>query len=82
MLKTASNDDDSELIIVGDVFGIWEFSDIRVLKSFYEAMDQQKEVLNLFSSYTGQLKITFLPGNHDHVMACYNECRDFSLNLI
>jgi UDP-2,3-diacylglucosamine pyrophosphatase LpxH len=81
LLKTASNDDDSELIIVGDVFGIWEFSDIRGLKSFYEAMDQQKEVLNLFSSYTGQLKITFLPGNHDHVMACYNECRDFFSKL-
>lgn len=81
LLETASQDEDAELIIVGDVFGIWEFSDVRGLDSFYEAMDQQKEVLGLFSSYAAKLKVTFLPGNHDHVMACYPECKAFFLKL-
>jgi UDP-2,3-diacylglucosamine pyrophosphatase LpxH len=81
LLDKASKDENSELIIVGDVFGIWEFSDVRGLESFYKAMHQQKKILNLFSSYANKLKITFLPGNHDHVMACYTECKDFFSKL-
>jgi UDP-2,3-diacylglucosamine pyrophosphatase LpxH len=81
LLETASKDEDAELIIVGDVFGIWEFSDVRGLDSFYEAMNQQKEVLDLLSSYATKLKVTFLPGNHDHVMACYDECKTFFTKL-
>lgn len=81
LLETASQDADAELIIVGDVFGIWEFSDVRGLESFHVAMNQQKDVLELFSSYSTKLEVTFLSGNHDHVMACYQECRDFFIKL-
>lgn len=81
LLELISKDEDGELIIVGDVFGIWEFSDVKGLEAFYKTVEQQQEVISLFASYAQKLTITFLPGNHDHILACYAECKQYFAKL-
>ncbi len=81
LLQLISKNKGGELIIVGDVFGIWEFSDVKGLEAFNKTVEQQQEVIQLLASYADKAVITFLPGNHDHILACYSECKQYFAKL-
>ena len=70
--QLATTDENAELIINGDAFGLWEFTTVDgidkfdVLESSYPALFEQLRA-------TGQnIQITLLPGNHDHELAAYD----------
>ena len=81
LLELISKDRDGELIIVGDVFGIWEFSDVKGLEAFNKTVEQQQEVIQLLASYADKMIITFLPGNQEHNIDCCSECKQYFAKL-
>ncbi|MBV0925835.1 metallophosphoesterase [Halomicroarcula limicola] len=71
--RLAETDEDAELVINGDAFGLWEFTRVEgtakfdVLESTYPQLFEQLRE-------TGEnVDITLLPGNHDHELAAYDE---------
>ena len=61
------------MIIIGDAFGLWEFTDIEGLDKLNKLIGQFPEIFAAFREAGMDLKITLLPGNHDYEIACYPE---------
>jgi len=68
--KCAEN---ADLIIVGDVFGLWEFTQVDGAAKINILIGQFPEIFNAFKRMGEKIKITVLPGNHDYEIACYKE---------
>ena len=71
--ELAARPGEAELIIVGDIFGLWEFTDIEGPAKFNKLIQQFPAILAAFKKAGEKLKITMLPGNHDYEIACYPE---------
>jgi UDP-2,3-diacylglucosamine pyrophosphatase LpxH len=69
----AAQQEDAELLIIGDIFGLWEFTDIEGPEKLKVVMDQFPEIFKALQNAGKTLKITMLPGNHDYEIACYPE---------
>jgi UDP-2,3-diacylglucosamine pyrophosphatase LpxH len=69
----AAREEDAELIIVGDIFGMWEFTNIQGPEKLQALMQQFPNIFVAFREAGEKLKITILPGNHDYEIACYPE---------
>lgn len=71
--RLETTDENAELVINGDAFGLWEFTTVEGMEKF----DVIEETYpNLFAQLraTGEnIQITLLPGNHDHELAAYDE---------
>lgn len=67
----ASRGEESELIIVGDIFGMWEFTDIEGPEKLQALIEQFPSIFDAFRKAGEKIKITILPGNHDYEVACY-----------
>ncbi|WP_254278596.1 metallophosphoesterase [Haloarcula marina] len=74
MLETT--DEDAELIINGDAFGLWEFTDLDGLDKFDALVDRYPELFEQLRATGGQVPITLIPGNHDYELAAYPEYVD------
>ncbi len=61
-----------ELIIVGDVFGMWELTKVSGPKKLEHILNNHKRIFNQFKKTGKEIKITIIPGNHDHELACYD----------
>lgn len=72
----ASKNENAELIIIGDAFGLWEFTDVEGLDKLNKLIGQFPEIFAAFREAGKRLKITLLPGNHDYEIACYPEFVD------
>ena len=66
----------AELIIIGDAFGLWEFTQVVGKEKVETLFAQFPKIFNAFRSAGEQIKITILPGNHDYEIACYTEFVD------
>ena len=71
--RLAGTDENAELVINGDAFGLWELTAVDgpakfdVLVATYPDLFEQLRV-------TGEnITITLVPGNHDHELAAYDE---------
>jgi len=71
--RLAGTDENAELVINGDAFGLWEFTTVEgtekfdVLESTYPRLFEQLRA-------TGEnIPVTLVAGNHDHELAAYDE---------
>lgn len=72
-LQTLSKKDkNTELIIVGDVFGMWELVSISGQKKLEYIISSHQLIFEQFRKAGEAVKITIIPGNHDHELACYD----------
>ena len=69
----AAREKNAELIIIGDIFGMWEFTDIEGPEKLKTLMGQFPRIFEAFRNTGAAVKITMLPGNHDYEIACYPE---------
>ena len=69
-LKSLESKKSIELIIVGDLFGFWEISKFDKVKKLDYILNTHKKLFNQFKETGKKIKITTIPGNHDHELIC------------
>ncbi len=70
-LKELENKDrETELIIVGDVFGFWELTGTDGVEKLDVIAGKHRELFDQFRKTGEMITITILPGNHDYSLAC------------
>lgn len=81
-----TTDEDAELIINGDAFGLWEFTELEGIEKFEMLEETYPSLFDQFKSTGRNIDITLLPGNHDHELAAYEEYVDrlgqYNINLV
>ena len=68
----ASTDENAELIINGDAFGLWEFTTVEGIEKFDVLESTYPELFAQLRATGRNIPITLLPGNHDHELAAYD----------
>jgi len=75
----------TELFIVGDSFGLWEFTEINGIEKLEELIRHHQRLFNQLRKSGEKIKITIIPGNHDYELACYPQfierLKDFNIKL-
>ncbi len=71
--ELAETDENAELIINGDAFGLWEFTKVTGIEKFDLLEEMYPELFEQFRETGENVTITLLPGNHDHELAAYDE---------
>jgi UDP-2,3-diacylglucosamine pyrophosphatase LpxH len=66
------SDEDAELIVNGDAFGLWEFTELEGMAKFDALLDWYPELFEQLRATGESIPITFIPGNHDYELACYD----------
>jgi UDP-2,3-diacylglucosamine pyrophosphatase LpxH len=69
--RLATTDENAELIINGDAFGLWELTAVDGIERFGVLVETYPEVFEQFRETGENVDITLLPGNHDHELAAY-----------
>ncbi|MFP4530912.1 MAG: phosphoesterase, partial [Halodesulfurarchaeum sp.] len=69
-------DEDAELVINGDAFGLWELTTLDGLEKFDHLEGTYPELFEQLAATGEHVDITLLPGNHDHELAAYDEYVD------
>jgi len=69
-------DEDAELIINGDAFGLWEFTAIEGPAKFDALLERYPELFEQLRATGANVPITLIPGNHDYELAAYDEYVD------
>jgi UDP-2,3-diacylglucosamine pyrophosphatase LpxH len=72
----AAQPEDAELLVIGDIFGLWEFTEIEGLEKLKTVIEQFPNIFNALQKTGEKVTITMLPGNHDYEIACYPEFVD------
>lgn len=62
---------DTELVIIGDAFGLWEFTGAEGVEKFDLLLGDHERLFEQFRATGERVKITLIPGNHDYDLACY-----------
>ncbi|EMA05543.1 Calcineurin-like phosphoesterase [Haloarcula vallismortis] len=86
LTRLETTDEDAELLINGDAFGLWEFTGMSGLEKF-DALEETYPTLFEQLRKTGEnIEITLIPGNHDHELAAYDEYVErfaaYNVNLV
>src|SRR6056297_1175149 len=68
-----ASDEDAELIINGDAFGLWEFTQVEGPAKFDALLDSYPELFEQLRATGERIPITLIPGNHDYELAAYDE---------
>ncbi|RQG92910.1 phosphoesterase [Natrarchaeobius halalkaliphilus] len=68
-----TTDENAELIINGDAFGLWEFTTVDGIEKFEMLEETYPELFEQLRATGENTQITLLPGNHDHELAAYDE---------
>ena len=71
--RLETTDEDAELIINGDAFGLWEFTEIDGPAKFDALTERYPELFEQLRATGESIPIAMLPGNHDHELAAYDE---------
>jgi UDP-2,3-diacylglucosamine pyrophosphatase LpxH len=66
----------TELIIIGDAFGLWELTTTEGIEKFDLLVKDHSELFNQFRATGEHIIITLIPGNHDYELACYPQFVD------
>lgn len=69
-------DEEVELVIIGDAFGLWEFTKLEGKDKLDALIGQFPRIFEAFRKTGEKIRITLLPGNHDYELACYPEFVD------
>ncbi|MEF8852957.1 MAG: metallophosphoesterase [Haloarculaceae archaeon] len=66
-------DENAELVINGDAFGLWEFTTVEGMEKFTVLEETYPGLFAQLRATGENVRITLLPGNHDHELAAYEE---------
>ena len=72
----AKSEEEVELVIIGDAFGLWEFTQVEGKDKLDTLIAQFPRIFEAFRKAGETIRITLLPGNHDYELACYPEFVD------
>jgi UDP-2,3-diacylglucosamine pyrophosphatase LpxH len=70
--RLETTDENAELIINGDAFGLWEFTTVDGIEKFDVLTETYPELFEQLRATGENIPITLLPGNHDHEIAAYD----------
>lgn len=70
---TETDHESVELIVNGDIFGLWEFTELDGMAKFDALVDRYPELFEQFRKTGECIDITAIPGNHDYELAAYDE---------
>ena len=83
---------DTQLLIVGDTFGLWETTLVQGVEKLDHIIGAHQVIFDQLKLTGARIKVTMMVGNHDYDLACdpafagklsaYNIHLDTSLNLI
>ena len=62
---------DTELVIIGDALGLWEFTTAEGTEKFDLLVADHAQLFEQFRATGEHITITLIPGNHDYELACY-----------
>ncbi|AGB15233.1 hypothetical protein Halru_0606 [Halovivax ruber XH-70] len=65
-------DEDTELVINGDAFGLWELTELDGPAKFDALVETYPTVFEQLRATGETVTITLVPGNHDHELAAYD----------
>ena len=68
-----ASDEDAELILNGDAFGLWEFTQVEGPAKFDALLERYPALFEQLRATGEQIPITLIPGNHDYELAAYDE---------
>ena len=68
-------DEEAELVINGDAFGLWEITSAEGVEKFDVLERNYPELFEQLRATGETISIKLLPGNHDHDLAAYDEFR-------
>ncbi|WP_049912905.1 metallophosphoesterase [Natrialba hulunbeirensis] len=68
-----ATNENAELVINGDAFGLWEFTTVEGVEKFDVLEETYPELFEQFRVTGENIPITLIPGNHDHELAAYDE---------
>jgi len=71
-----TTDEDAELILAGDAFGLWEFTEVDGPAKFDALLDRYPELFEQVRATGERIPVTLIPGNHDYELAAYDEYVD------
>lgn len=74
--QIAAGPQPAELIIVGDMFGLWETTQHEGAGKLAWIVETHPELFDQFRETGRGVQITVLPGNHDHELAVFPQCRE------
>ncbi|SFR92482.1 Calcineurin-like phosphoesterase superfamily domain-containing protein [Halomicrobium zhouii] len=84
--RLETTDENAELIINGDAFGLWEFTAIDGPAKFDVLVDRYPQLFDQLRATGESIPITLLPGNHDHELAAYDQYVErfaaYNVNLV
>jgi len=63
----------AELVILGDAFGLWEYTEKQGLDKLRTLVQSHGALFEQFRKTGARVRITLIAGNHDHELACYPE---------
>ncbi|MFC5972195.1 metallophosphoesterase [Halomarina salina] len=66
----APADETTELVVLGDAFGLWEFTEVDGLAKFDVLVESYPELFDQLRTTGERIEVTFIPGNHDYELAC------------
>ena len=64
---------DTELLIIGDAFGLWELTTAEEADKLDEIVLHHRQLFDQLKATGERIRITLIPGNHDYELACYPE---------
>ncbi len=70
--RLESTDENAELLINGDAFGLWEFTTVKGMEKFDVLESTYPELFEQLRATGESIPITLLSGNHDHELAAYD----------
>jgi len=71
--RLETTDEDAELIINGDTFGLWEFTELEGMAKFDALLERYPELFEQLRATGENVQITIIPGNHDYELAAHDE---------
>ncbi len=71
--RLEQTDEDAELVINGDAFGLWEVTTVEGIEKFDVLEETYPELFEQLRATGEHVPITLLPGNHDHELAAHDE---------
>jgi UDP-2,3-diacylglucosamine pyrophosphatase LpxH len=69
-------DENAELVINGDAFGLWEVTEVEGAGKFDVLEETYPELFAQLRATGETVPITLVPGNHDHELVAYDEYAD------
>ena len=68
--KLENEPPETELLLVGDTFGLWELTTVTGTEKLDEIIRYHKKIFDQFKRTGEHIKITIMVGNHDYDLAC------------